>query len=325
MIYLVQGDVCMRENVMSFDVSALNDNQLKQLIGSLDSHLRYLEEHFNLKVYLVNQHIAFEGENEVDILHAHKVLSAAVELIQTFQTCEPTTFLMIIDHVKHGIPPITHLKRVIATNANGKPIVPKTYGQTLLVDALQNKDMVFALGPAGTGKTYISVVYAVNALKMNHVKKIILTRPAVEAGENLGFLPGDLKEKVDPYLRPLYDALYDMLGMETTNRYIEKGTIEIAPLAYMRGRTLDQAFVILDEAQNTTTAQMKMFLTRMGNGAHMVINGDLTQVDLKKDQKSGLLDASERLQNIPEIAFVTLSDVDVVRHPIVKKILKRYE
>jgi phosphate starvation-inducible PhoH-like protein len=185
--------------------------------------------------------------------------------------------------------------------------------------------MVFALGPAGTGKTYISVVYAVNALKLNHVKKIILTRPAVEAGENLGFLPGDLKEKVDPYLRPLYDALYDMLGMETTNRYIEKGTIEIAPLAYMRGRTLDNAFVILDEAQNTTVMQMKMFLTRMGNGAHMVINGDLTQIDLKKDQKSGLKDAAERFQDIHEIAFVTLTDVDVVRHPIVKKILKRYE
>ncbi|MBS3987566.1 MAG: PhoH family protein [Erysipelothrix sp.] len=315
----------MRQQPHTYDVSHLNDQQLKLLLGSLDEHLHLLEEHFHLKIYLSSQHLHFEINEDSKLQLAMKVLTAAVELIQSFQALEVTTFIMLIDHVKQGLPPIQHLKKIITTNANGKPIVAKTYGQALLVEALQNKDMVFALGPAGTGKTYISVVYAVNALKLNHIKKIILTRPAVEAGENLGFLPGDLKEKVDPYLRPLYDALYDMLGMETTNRYIEKGTIEIAPLAYMRGRTLDQAFVILDEAQNTTTAQMKMFLTRMGNGAHMVINGDLTQVDLKKDQKSGLQDAADRLQNIPEIAFVTLSDVDVVRHPIVKKILKRYE
>jgi phosphate starvation-inducible protein PhoH and related proteins len=315
----------MISNLTTLDVSYLNDQQLKLLVGSMDEHLKLLEEHFFLKVYLSHQQLHFEPTKESDTLHAVKVIEAAIELIQTFQQCDPSTFLMLIEHVKQGLPPISHLKRVIATNAQGKPIVAKTYGQAVLVDALNKKDMVFALGPAGTGKTYISVVYAVNALKLNHVKKIILTRPAVEAGENLGFLPGDLKEKVDPYLRPLYDALYDMLGMETTNRYIEKGTIEIAPLAYMRGRTLDNAFVILDEAQNTTMMQMKMFLTRMGNGAHMVINGDLTQIDLKKDQKSGLKDAAERFQDIHEIAFVTLTDVDVVRHPIVKKILKRYE
>lgn len=314
----------MSDNKTYFDVSSLSDIQLKQLIGALDTHLRYLEEHFAVKVYLTQGQVVIEGDYSETVL-VLKVLHAVVELIQSFNTCDPTTFLMIIDHVKNKIPPITHLKRVIATNLHGKPVIAKTYGQAILVDALLSKDMVFALGPAGTGKTYISVVFAVNALKLNHVKKIILTRPAVEAGENLGFLPGDLKEKVDPYLRPLYDALYDMLGIETTNRYIEKGVIEIAPLAYMRGRTLDNAFVILDEAQNTTTAQMKMFLTRMGNGAHMVINGDLTQIDLKKDQKSGLLDAAQRLQGIHEIAFVNLTDVDVVRHPIVKKILNRYE
>lgn len=314
----------MSDNIAFFDVSSLNDIQLKQLIGALDAHLRFLEEHFGVKVYLSHSQLVIEGEHS-EINRVQKVLDAVVELIQSFNTCDPTTFLMVIDHVKNNIPPITHLKRVIATNLHGKPVVAKTYGQAMLIDALQSKDMVFALGPAGTGKTYLSVVYAVNALKLNHVKKIILTRPAVEAGENLGFLPGDLKEKVDPYLRPLYDALYDMLGLETTNRYIDKGIIEIAPLAYMRGRTLDNAFVICDEAQNTTPAQMKMFLTRMGNGAHMVINGDLTQIDLKKDQKSGLLDAAQRLQHIHEIAFVHLSDVDVVRHPIVKKILKRYE
>lgn len=310
---------------LSIRLSQLNDQQLRQLCGAMDEHLKLLEEHFESKLYLNNQELICKSLTQENELMVSKVVHSAIELINTFQKCDGATFLMLIDHVKQGLPPITHLKRVIASNAQGKPILAKTYGQAILVDALQKQDMVFALGPAGTGKTYISVVFAVNALKLNHVKKIILTRPAVEAGENLGFLPGDLKEKVDPYLRPLYDALYDMLGMETTNRYIEKGTIEIAPLAYMRGRTLDQAYVILDEAQNTTPAQMKMFLTRMGHGAHMVINGDLTQVDLKKDQKSGLQDAADRLQGIREIAFVTLSDVDVVRHPIVKKVLKRYE
>lgn len=310
---------------LSIRLSQLNDQQLRQLCGAMDEHLKLLEEHFESKLYLNNQELICKSLTQENELMVSKVVHSAIELINTFQKCDGATFLMLIDHVKQGLPPITHLKRVISSNAQGKPILAKTYGQAILVDALQKQDMVFALGPAGTGKTYISVVFAVNALKLNHVKKIILTRPAVEAGENLGFLPGDLKEKVDPYLRPLYDALYDMLGMETTNRYIEKGTIEIAPLAYMRGRTLDQAYVILDEAQNTTPAQMKMFLTRMGHGAHMVINGDLTQVDLKKDQKSGLQDAADRLQGIREIAFVTLSDVDVVRHPIVKKVLKRYE
>ncbi len=310
---------------LNISLSQLNDQQLRQLCGAMDEHLKLLEEHFESKVYLTNQQLICEDASQENEAMISKVVHSAIELINTFQKCDVSTFLMLIDHVKQGLPPIAHLKRVIASNAQGKPIMAKTYGQAVLVDALQKQDMVFALGPAGTGKTYISVVFAVNALKLNHVKKIILTRPAVEAGENLGFLPGDLKEKVDPYLRPLYDALYDMLGMETTNRYIEKGTIEIAPLAYMRGRTLDYAFVILDEAQNTTPAQMKMFLTRMGHGAHMVINGDLTQVDLKKDQKSGLQDAADRLQGIHEIAFVKLSDVDVVRHPIVKKVLKRYE
>lgn len=190
---------------------------------------------------------------------------------------------------------------------------------------MKRDDLVFGIGPAGTGKTYLAVVMAVSALKSGKVKRIILTRPAVEAGESLGFLPGDLKEKVDPYLRPLYDALHDVLGNEHTMRLIERGTIEIAPLAYMRGRTLDDAFVILDEAQNTTTAQMKMFLTRLGFGSKMIITGDVTQIDLPKGVYSGLVEAREKLQNMNGISFVTLSQSDVVRHPIVQKVIEAYE
>ncbi|MEW8986848.1 MAG: PhoH family protein, partial [Bacillus sp. (in: firmicutes)] len=213
----------------------------------------------------------------------------------------------------------------ISKNAKGKSIRVKTFGQRRYVSAIKQNDLVFGIGPAGTGKTYLAVVMAVNALKNGQVKRIILTRPAVEAGESLGFLPGDLKEKVDPYLRPLYDALYDVLGQEHTVRQIERGTIEIAPLAYMRGRTLDDAFVILDEAQNTTHAQMKMFLTRLGFGSKMVITGDRTQVDLPKGVKSGLTEAENILKNIKGMSFVYLEATDVVRHPLVAKIIGAYD
>jgi phosphate starvation-inducible protein PhoH and related proteins len=213
----------------------------------------------------------------------------------------------------------------IGKNVKGKTIRIKTLGQRQYVQAIKKNDLVFGIGPAGTGKTYLAVVMAVNALRNGNVNKIILTRPAVEAGESLGFLPGDLKEKVDPYLRPLYDALNDILGVEHTQRLIERGTIEIAPLAYMRGRTLDDAFVILDEAQNTTHAQMKMFLTRLGFGSKMVITGDQTQIDLPKGAKSGLIVAEEILQNVNGISFVFLEQSDVVRHPLVGKIIQAYE
>jgi phosphate starvation-inducible protein PhoH and related proteins len=212
----------------------------------------------------------------------------------------------------------------IAKNVKGKTIRIKTLGQRQYVMAIKKNDLVFGIGPAGTGKTYLAVVMAVNALKNGQVNRIILTRPAVEAGESLGFLPGDLKEKVDPYLRPLYDALHDILGTEHTQRLIERGTIEIAPLAYMRGRTLDDAFVILDEAQNTTHAQMKMFLTRLGFGSKMVITGDQTQVDLPKGVKSGLNVAEEILLDVKGISFVFLEQSDVVRHPLVGRIIEAY-
>ncbi|MBQ9986914.1 MAG: PhoH family protein, partial [Erysipelotrichales bacterium] len=213
----------------------------------------------------------------------------------------------------------------LAKNIAGKLIYPKTYGQKQYVSALMNHDIVFGVGPAGTGKTYLAVVYAVSLLKKNEIRRIVLTRPAVEAGESLGFLPGDLKEKVDPYLRPLYDALYEMLGEETTTKMIEKGTIEIAPLAYMRGRTLNGAFIILDEAQNTTKSQMKMFLTRLGFNSKMVITGDISQIDLPSGKQSGLVEAIKILNDIDDIKVCRFTTEDVVRHPLVSKIIRAYE
>ena len=226
----------------------------------------------------------------------------------------------------HNLKAIDELYQIkIARTMSGKLIYPKTLGQKEYYYALKNNDVVFGIGPAGTGKTYLAVVFAVDALKNNLVKKIVLTRPAVEAGENLGFLPGDLKEKVDPYLRPLYDALHDMLGVEQTERLIEKGVIEIAPLAYMRGRTLEDAYVILDEAQNTTDNQMKMFLTRLGFNSKMIITGDVTQIDLPRGVESGLVRAMDILNNVKGISFIHLTAIDVVRHPVVQRIIERYE
>ncbi|HUC93187.1 MAG TPA: PhoH family protein [Paenibacillus sp.] len=216
-------------------------------------------------------------------------------------------------------------KSVITTTSKGKPIQVKTLGQRHYVSEIRKKDIVFGIGPAGTGKTYLAVVLAVVALKENKVKRIILTRPAVEAGESLGFLPGDLQEKVDPYLRPLYDALHNVLGPEQSAKAFERGIIEVAPLAYMRGRTLDDSFIILDEAQNTTPEQMKMFLTRLGFGSKMVITGDVTQIDLPRGKNSGLIEAKRILQGIQEIGFISFSESDVVRHSLVQKIITAYE
>ena len=213
----------------------------------------------------------------------------------------------------------------IIKDSYGKTIRVKTLGQKVYVDSVKNHDIVFGIGPAGTGKTFLAVTLAIKALKRGQIKRVILTRPAVEAGESLGFLPGDLKEKVDPYLRPVYDALYQVLGREQTTRLMEREIIEIAPLAYMRGRTLEDAFVILDEAQNTTIMQMKMFLTRLGFNSKMIVNGDISQIDLPKNVKSGLIDASEKLKGIRQIDFVHFSSKDVVRHPVVAEIINAYE
>lgn len=307
----------------------LNDlsmDEALQLYGVNDSNLEFLEKHFNCSIVARNQKCLIKADSKQVLTTIKDILDQSLAMIRSNQEFNEATLQYMVEINKSDKTSMVELKKTpIANNFKGKMIYPKTFGQQVFVEAMKKHDMTFAIGPAGTGKTYLAVVYAVWCLKNNHVKKIILTRPAVEAGENLGFLPGDLKEKVDPYLRPLYDALYDMLGSEATNKYIEKGTIEIAPLAYMRGRTLDEAFVILDEAQNTLTSQMKMFLTRMGNDSTIVVTGDITQIDLRKDQLSGLKDAQNRLSDIDEIAFVYLHESDVVRHPLVKKILSKYD
>lgn len=307
----------------------LNDLTMEEaalLFGVNDNHLEFLEKECDVVIVARDQVLSIKANQKENINKTKDIINEALQIIRSQADFSIETLQQILGAQMANETSVVELnKHPLASNFAGKMIYPKTHGQHLFIEAMKKHDLTFAIGPAGTGKTYLAVVYAVWCLKNSHVKKIILTRPAVEAGENLGFLPGDLKEKVDPYLRPLYDALCDMLGMETTTKYLERGTIEIAPLAYMRGRTLDQAFVILDEAQNTLPSQMKMFLTRMGNDSKIVVNGDVTQIDLRKDQLSGLKDAQEKLSNINEISFVYLHEADVVRHPLVKKILRRYE
>lgn len=301
-------------------------DEVKRLIGHQEENIKMLEEAFDTEMIIRGDEIVFNDETK-ELKELKEVLNALLKLVKQGKTISKrdvmyTLKLSETNHLK-VIDELYQIK--IARTMSGKLIYPKTMGQKEYYYALKNNDVVFGIGPAGTGKTYLAVIFAVQALKNNEVKKIVLTRPAVEAGENLGFLPGDLKEKVDPYLRPLYDALYDMLGQEQTERLIEKGTIEIAPLAYMRGRTLEDAYVILDEAQNTTDAQMKMFLTRLGFNSKMIITGDITQIDLPKGVLSGLKRALHILKGVSGIRFVFLSALDVVRHPVVQRIIECYE
>lgn len=297
------------------------------LCGVNDRHLHQLSEVFHVQITLQEEGFLILYENEEDYERCIKVLKASHDLIVEQKKLNESDFIYLIQLVKKDKNvKLDHLHcEAIAKTMSGKLIYPKTIGQRLLIQAMESKDIVFASGVAGTGKTYLAVVYAVTQLKKGNYARLILTRPAVEAGENLGFLPGDLKEKVDPYLRPLYDALYDVLGNEQVTKLLEKEVIEIAPLAYMRGRTLDNAFIILDEAQNTTTSQMKMFLTRMGFNSKVVITGDASQIDLAKKSESGLTQAIHILKDIKEIGQVELTSSDVVRHPIVQKILDTYE
>lgn len=303
-----------------------NSNEALSLFGPGDANLKIIEKTLDISIVTRGGAINVSAENEDSAETVEQVLSALLKLIQRGISISGRDVVYALKLAEEGL--LDELGELydteITTNAKGKPIRVKTFGQRRYVQAMKKQDMVFAIGPAGTGKTYLAVVMAVSALKAGTIKRLVLTRPAVEAGESLGFLPGDLKEKVDPYLRPLYDALHDVLGAEHTLRLIERGTIEIAPLAYMRGRTLEDAYVILDEAQNTTTEQMKMFLTRLGFGSKMVITGDVTQVDLPKGKKSGLKSAKELLGNINGIAFVELHRTDVVRHPLVQKIIEAY-
>ncbi|WP_226667358.1 PhoH family protein [Metabacillus litoralis] len=316
----------MPEELVTMNQQIENPNEAIALFGNNDVHLKRIEEELNVSIVTRGEGVFVSGDSEHVKLVDDLLKSLLVIIRKGINISERDVIYAISMAKEHSLDQLEQLYvKEIAKTAKGKSIRVKTLGQRHYVSAIQNKDLVFGIGPAGTGKTYLAVVMAVNAMKLGSIKRIILTRPAVEAGESLGFLPGDLKEKVDPYLRPLYDALHDVLGMEHTQRLIERGTIEIAPLAYMRGRTLDDAFVILDEAQNTTPAQMKMFLTRLGFGSKMVITGDITQVDLPKGVKSGLSVAKSTLNEVNGLSFITLEQSDVVRHPLVAKIISAYE
>ena len=307
-------------------LEAYNIEQLVNLSGVKDENLEVLEDNFQVEISLIGDEMSIVGSQQ-QIEKTKKVIYSLLKLIVSGVSISRRDVIYAQKLVEKDkldqLSELYHIK--IARTYNGKLIYPKTLGQKSYYYALKNNDVVFGIGPAGTGKTYLAVVFAVAALKNNEVKKIILTRPAVEAGENLGFLPGDLKEKVDPYLRPLYDALYDMLGVEQTEKLMEKGVIEIAPLAYMRGRTLEDAYVILDEAQNTTDNQMKMFLTRLGFRSKMIVTGDISQIDLPRNTTSGLIRALDILEGVKGISFIHLSAMDVVRHPVVQRIIERYD
>jgi len=296
------------------------------LFGSFDENVKIIEKELN--VHIINRETTLKiegGEEEAE--NAAKTIKSLLNLISKGETLNEQNIRYTISMIADGME--EHISKlgsdVICISTKGKPIKPKTLGQKAYVETISKNNIVFGVGPAGTGKTYLAVAMAVKAFRNKEVSRIILTRPAVEAGEKLGFLPGDLQTKIDPYLRPLYDALYDTMGYENYQRNVEKGVVEIAPLAYMRGRTLDDAFIILDEAQNTTPQQMKMFLTRIGFGSKAVITGDITQVDLPGGIFSGLKDAIRVLKDIEGIEFCYFSERDVVRHPLVQKIIKAYE
>ncbi len=301
-----------------------NYEALRTLFADLDRNIRLLEENLHVAIVINEEEIVVSGEQ------AEKAASSIALLLGDYQHMDKQRVEYVMDLVQQGeeftkkdIQSLSESK--IVNTHYGKIIRPKTMGQKKYVQAIESKELVFGVGPAGTGKTFLAVAEAVKALKSGAVQKIIITRPAVEAGENLGFLPGDLQSKVDPYLRPIYDAMHSILGLETFNNHRERGVIEIAPLAYMRGRTLDNAFVILDEAQNTTKQQMKMFLTRFGAHSKVVVNGDISQIDLPRGKKSGLTHAIRVLKGIKEIDIVYFSEADVVRHSLVKKIISRYK
>ncbi|MCM3716867.1 PhoH family protein [Fictibacillus phosphorivorans] len=303
-----------------------NTTEAASLFGPNDAFLKVIEHKLNVGIVTRGEEILVTGELAKAEM-VEETLSVLLKLVRKgIKISERDIVYAVQLAEKNMLDELSELyEEEIAVTAKGKPIRVKTLGQRHYVQSMRKRDLVFGIGPAGTGKTYLAVVMAVNALKDGRIKKIVLTRPAVEAGESLGFLPGDLKEKVDPYLRPLYDALHDLLGSEHTERLIERGTIEIAPLAYMRGRTLDESFVILDEAQNTSPEQMKMFLTRLGFGSKMVITGDLTQIDLPRGKESGLKVTEKRLEGVNGIDFIYLKQLDVVRHPLVQRIIEAYE
>ncbi|WP_057765317.1 PhoH family protein [Companilactobacillus tucceti] len=308
------------------NITIRNQQDAANIFGINDSNLTLIEEGMNVKIHAFGDQLDVTGDED-DVnktitflrilikLSGNKISIGAPDVVSGLKMIERGTLDYFEDLYKDEL----------IKDYGGKPVRVRNFGQRQYINAIKHNDITFGIGPAGTGKTYLAVVMAVAALKKGTVKRIILTRPAVEAGESLGFLPGDLKEKVDPYMRPIYDALYAILGTEHTGRLLERGVIEVAPLAYMRGRTLDEAFVILDEAQNTTQEQMKMFLTRLGFGSTMIVNGDISQIDLPRNAKSGLVQAKKILNNLPHIGFINFTSADVVRHPVVAEIIDAYD
>ena len=312
----------MLEQIISVD----RMEQAVSLFGSFDENIRLIEQHYGVDVVTRGTDIKISGEPEA-VTKAVRAVKGLLQLINRGEQLNEQNVryvLMLVDEgSEEELPQLS--SDSICITAKGRPVKPKTLGQKKYVEAIRDNTIVLGVGPAGTGKTYLAVAMAVSAFRAKEVNRIILTRPAVEAGESLGFLPGDLQSKVDPYLRPLYDALFDMLGSETYNKYMERGNIEVAPLAYMRGRTLDDSFIILDEAQNTTPEQMKMFLTRLGFNSKMVITGDVTQIDLPGERKSGLKEVMRILKGVEDISINLFNEKDVVRHQLVQRIIQAYE
>lgn len=305
-------------------VFSVEGNEAAAVFGQFDCNVKKIEKEFNVSIVNRGDYIKINGER---VKEAAKTIECLLKAVKNHVEITEQSLNYTIDSVKehHEDDAESVNGDLICVTVNGRPVRAKTVGQKNYADSIRKNTIVFGIGPAGTGKTYLAMALAINAFKNNEVNRIILTRPAIEAGEKLGFLPGDLQQKVDPYLRPLYDALYEIMGADNFLKNMEKGLIEVAPLAYMRGRTLDNAFIVLDEAQNTTPEQMKMFLTRIGYGSKAVITGDITQIDLSEGKKSGLSEASKILSGIEGIDIITLTNRDVVRHPLVQKIILAYE
>ena len=315
-------EILMAEKIVSVE----NSEQLSDLFGQLDGNVSNIRKQYGVNIVCRDGDVKVIGD-EPAVSEASKALDALLKMTGRGQPLSEQTIRYVTSMVADGAE--QQLEELggdgVCVTASGKIVRPRTVGQKRYLDAIKDNTIVLGIGPAGTGKTYLAVAMAVRAFRGHKVKKIILTRPAVEAGEKLGFLPGDMQDKVDPYLRPLYDALFDMFGAENFARYMEKGIIEVAPLAYMRGRTLDEAFIILDEAQNTTSEQIKMFLTRLGNDSRMVITGDITQIDLPDERRSGLVEAMKVLKGLDDIDIHRFTEKDVVRHKLVQDIIKAYE
>ncbi len=315
----------MTKNTIEERIALTSFENTKSLFGDYDQNLTYIQDEFNVDLIVREGELRIIGE-EKNTLMAIKVIKSLINKLEENHVITNHTIDYTIRLVRDGVEQRTNeLNDIVYTTARGKIIRCKTLGQKNYINSIINNEIVFSIGPAGTGKTYLAMAMAIKAFKNKEINRIILTRPAVEAGEKLGFLPGDLQDKVDPYLRPLYDALYDIMGVENFQKSVEKGLIEVAPLAYMRGRTLDDSFIILDEAQNTTSEQMKMFLTRLGFGSKAIVTGDITQTDLPKGKFSGLKEVEMILKDIPGIGFIYLDEKDVVRHKLVQYIIKAYD